>query len=199
MGLPYDWHNPGTGGGGGYGGSGGGSSMPTGLFAPSNLGPSSGTIIALLRKRLGAARLPGEPANPRGENPDFNPPSGRGQPQVEYPIPGPPPTGRPGAEAGLTPHQINPYRGIAGFEHYFQPDLNVPGDALSKFFRRRLLAEGYPSRERVQQISDAMGKLQGFNYAPTRTTGSGGLDIGQNSDLLRRLLEQRMGGEGYGG
>lgn len=151
-----------------------------------------------LRRRLRGQSAAGLPDLPGAEQPPFTPPSGRGGPQVEYPIPPPPPIDREAQlRHAMNPGQINPYRGIAGFEHYHQPDLNVPGDALSKFFRRKLLAEGYPTRERVQGISDALGRLQGFNYGPGRTGAGQGVELSQD-DRLRRLLEQRMsGGGGY--
>lgn len=107
---------------------------------------------------------------------------------------------------GSYPAWRNPYGGIPGFEFYGREQM-AGNEDIPAFLRRNGLRRpgpygqglaitpgvgGYPTRERVQQISGAMGGFPGMQ--PRR--GTAGADVGTYDDILKRMLKERRG-EGY--
>jgi hypothetical protein len=96
----------------------------------------------------------------------------------------------------------NPYAGILGFENYSGGPVNTghsliisrPGATVTPG-QVQPGVNGYPSIDRVQQISDAQQHLGGVGQRFNR--GGQGQDIGYMSSLLkmlRRRLRERTGG-----
>lgn len=86
------------------------------------------------------------------------------------------------------PNYQNPYRDIEGFENYQHPLLRWGrGDT---FPGGRVDLSGFPSHDRVQQISDAQRALRGQSLLAPRVMGRG--LSAQNPDILE-LLRERLG------
>jgi hypothetical protein len=118
-------------------------------------------------------------------------------PAESAPVP-PPPGGAAYLPTGPTINRpqmyINPYAGIPGFEDYQHDLLKIRGDVIGKEgIRNYPAARGFPSRDRVTQISEAMQRL-GLAQPPRHAMGTG-VGLSPGDDMLRRLLRERLYGE----
>lgn len=88
----------------------------------------------------------------------------------------------------------NPYADILGYQtwepgwmkgqtyaHANQQHLMAPGDPWA----------GYPSHDQVQRMSDAITAWSGVPLNPLRQRSGLGTDVGDPTDLLKRLLRER--------
>lgn len=88
---------------------------------------------------------------------------------------------------------FNPYYGLFGFGNY---SVTAPGDALSRW-RTDMRKMNLPSRERVGQIASADQALRGRSVTAPPAGPGYGVGTGGYDDLLKRLLRDRLYGEGY--
>lgn len=101
----------------------------------------------------------------------------------------------PGPSFHTNPLYINPYAGIPGFDDYRHQLLRIRGDVVGKpGTMNYAAARGFPDRDRVTQISNAMQRLGMMPPPAPHTMGTGGL-LGDQADAIRRLLKERH----YGG
>jgi hypothetical protein len=194
--LPIDWHNPGTytpvGGGGGSTGT--GSVSRTGVSGGVGRTGTQGASQYQRKRPTQAARFPNRPDEEDTDFPDV-PMGGKNQPMIQYPIGEPPPIDREALlRHSMNPPQPNMYRDIPGFEDY-QGGFQLQGDALSRFGKMHSMPGrgGYPTRDRVQGISNAMQQMQGMKFGPTMSGTGHGAEVSSQDDIIRRLLRERLG------
>jgi hypothetical protein len=102
--------------------------------------------------------------------------------------------GKPRPDIGGNPPTTNIYKGIPGFENY-TGGPRIGGDALGWWSRHMAVPGqgGYPTRERVSEISDAMGRLGQGGVLPRTQRQGYGAGTEDYSDILKRLLMERGG------
>lgn len=127
------------------------------------------------------------------------------QPEAQPSSPAPPPAGAAyfplggGGPGNQHPLYINPYAGIPGFEDYKHDILRIRGDQIGKpGIQNYPAARGFPDRARVTQISEAMKRLGAMPPPAVRGMGQGA-GLGNPDDEIRKLLRQRLYGEGVKG
>lgn len=102
--------------------------------------------------------------------------------------------GKPQPPIGQNPPTPNPYKGIEHFENY-TGGPRILGDTLSWWNRHKVVPgqNGYPTRDRVQDISDAQNRLEGRPVIQRSFGGGTGAGIDDYADILKRLLRERGG------
>lgn len=94
-------------------------------------------------------------------------------------------------------YPTNPYADIDAFREYTPSFLQGRDRTIAA--QQHLASQsdpwaGYPSHERAQQMSDALTLWSGRSLNPLRSRGGSGLDVGDPTDMLKRLLRERYAG-----